>query len=91
MKYIYVHASNGFCGCDEDFLMTVPKETSDSEIFNEILQCYSYADGAAGMEPDDEFFEEYSYEAHIADYTEWDEVTKEEYERLKDEENIEER
>ena len=28
------------------------------EIFNEILQCYSYTDGAAGMESDDEEFEE---------------------------------
>ena len=89
MKYVLVNAGNGFCGCNEDYLLIVRDEADDREIFNIIMETYSYETGAAGIDPDDEEFEEYSYEDCIADNTGWEEITEEEFIRLRDEEDYE--
>ena len=90
MKYIHVNAGNGYCGCDEEFLMKFEDDMSDNDIWDEVLCNYSYIDGAAGLDPDDEEFEEYSYEECIGDNTGYKEISEEEYKQLL-EEGIEER
>jgi len=89
MKYIKVCASNGFCGCDEEFLLEVPKDWNDNAIFEEILNNYTYESGAAGIDPDDEEFEFVSYEECIANSTSWEEITKEAFIKLRDKEDWE--
>ena len=89
MKYIKVSVGNGYCGCDEEYLLEESDGANEDEIFDDILGTYSYESGAAGIDPDDEEFEEYSYEDCIADNTSWDEIDEEEFIRLRDEENWE--
>lgn len=89
MRYWKVEMGNGYCGCDEKFVTKTPyNEELD---FEYCLSMYSYLDGAAGLDPDDEEFEEYSYEECISDNTTWEEITKEEYQSLVDEEGLPER
>ncbi len=89
MRYLLVEAGNGFCGCNEEYLLEVRDEADDEEIFNDILDTYTYETGAAGLDPDDEEFEDYSYEEYIADNSGWEEITEEEFIRLRDEEGYE--
>ena len=89
MKYIQVFVSNGFCGCNEEYLLEEPDNVDDKWIMSDIFDTYSYESGAAGINPDDEEFEEYSYEDCIIDNTSWEEISKEEFERLRDEEDWE--
>lgn len=89
MRYVLVNAGNGFCGCNEDYLLEVRDEANDDEIYTTIMETYSYESGAAGIDPDDEEFEEYPYEDYIADNTGWEEITEEEFIRLRDEEDYE--
>lgn len=89
MKYFLVNARNGYCGCDEEYLLEMRDDASDDEIYSTILETYSYESGAAGIDPDDEEFEEYSYEECIADNTTWDEISEEEFIQLRDEEDYE--
>ena len=82
MRYWKVEMGNGYCGCDEQFLT----KTNDTElIFEDCLQMYSYTDGAAGLNPDDEDFEEYPYEEYISDNTNWEEIDEQEFQDLIDE------
>lgn len=87
--YILVNVGNGYGGCDEEYLLEMRDGASDGEIYDTILETYSYETGAAGIDPDDEEFEEYSYEDCIADNTTWDEIGEEEFIRLRDEEDYE--
>lgn len=82
MRYWKVEMGNGYCGCDEEFVT----ETKDNEVlsFEDCLFMYAYSDGAAGIDPEDEEFEEYSYEDCIAENTTWEEITEEEYQILID-------
>ena len=91
MKYWKVECSNGFCGCDEQWLM----ETSDeSELeSSEAIEYYSYQEGAADISADDpefdpesEEFEGETYEDLIYDNLFFEEISKEEFETLRDEE-----
>ena len=82
MKYWKIEMGNGFCGCDEQFLTTTGDDTELT--FDDCLQMYSYADGAAGLNPDDEEFEEYSYEEYISENTNWEEIDEEEFQNLVD-------
>ena len=89
MRYWKVEMGNGYCGCDEEFVTrTIDNEDLD---FEECLSMYSYEGGVAGLNPDDEEFEECSYEECIAENTTWEEITKEEYQSLIDEDGLEER
>ena len=87
--YILVNAGNGFGGCDEEYLLEMNDNASDREIYDAILDSYTYESGAAGIDPDDEEFEEYSYEDCIADNTGWEEISEEEFIRLRDEKDYE--
>lgn len=89
MKYWKVEMSNGYCGCDDNF---VTKTEDDTELtFNDCMEMYVYADGAAGIDPDDEEFEEYSYEETVSEYSSWEEISEEEYKNLIEQEYLEER
>jgi len=89
MRYWKVEMGNGYCGCNEEFVT----KTKDNEVlsFKDCLFMYTYSDGAAGIDPEDEEFEEYSYEECIAENTTWEEITKEEYQALIDEVGLKER
>jgi len=89
MKYVHVEAGNGYCGCDEEYLMKFEDNVNDFDIEDAIYQVYTYLDGAAGIDPDDEEFDEYSYEECIGDATSWEEIDEEEFIRLSVEEGIE--
>ena len=81
MRYWKVKMGNGYCGCDDNFLTT----TEEKELlFEDCLDMYVYSDGAAGIDPDDEeeFDMFYSYEDGIADNSDWEEITEEEYQAL---------
>lgn len=79
MRYWKVEMGNGYCGCDEEFVTT----TEDNDLtFEDCLDMYVYADGAGGIDPDDEEFEEYSYVEYISDNTTWEEIKEEEYQSL---------
>lgn len=88
MRYWKVEMGNGYCGCDEEF---VTKTKDDEELnFEDCLCMYSYSDGAAGIDLEDEEFEEYTY-ADIAEDSTWEEITEEEYQFLINERQLEER
>ena len=89
MKYYKVEMSNGYCGCDDNFVTTTDDDTELS--LTDCMEMYVYADGAAGIDPDDEEFAEYPYEANIADNSTWEEISAEEYRKLVDEEYWEKR
>lgn len=89
MKYWKVEMRNGYYGCDDNF---VTKTEDDTELtFSDCMDMYVYADGAAGIDPDDEEFEECSYEETVSDYSSWEEISEEEYRKLVDEKYWEER
>jgi hypothetical protein len=86
MRYWKVEMGNGYCGCDEEFLTT----TEDNDLtFEDCLDMYVYTDGAAGIDPNDEEFEEYSYVECISDNTSWEEIEEEEYQSLINDEDWE--
>lgn len=89
MRYWKIFMSNGFGGCDEEFLTTTE---GDYELeFEEVLDMYSYESGAAGVDTADpeEFDEEYTYTDRICEYSTWDEIDEEEFIQLRDEEDWE--
>lgn len=82
-RYWKVEMGNGFCGCDEQFLTVTEKNELN---FFDCLDLYNYTDGVTGIDPEsDEEFEDYSYEICIADDSHWEEITKEEFDKLFDE------
>lgn len=89
MKYYKVEMSNGYCGCDDNFVVTTNDDTELS--FEDCMEMYTYADGATCIDPDDEEFEESSYEEHIVDNSVCEEISEEEYRKLVDKEYWEER
>ena len=89
MKYYKVEMSNGYCGCDDNFVVTTNDDTELS--FEDCMEMYTYADGADCIDPDDEEFEEYSYEENIAENSFCEEISEEEYRKLVDEQYWEER
>ena len=82
MKYWRVVMGNGLCGCDEEFLL----EQEEEPTFEDLLDLYSYTDGFAGLDPygDEEDNKEdlEVYEEEIASYTDWEEITEEEFNDL---------
>lgn len=86
MKYWKVVMGNGFCGCDEEF---VTRTENRDLFFDDCLMMYTYENGAAGLDPDDEEFEEYSYEDYILDNSYWEEIDEEEYLHLVNDEDWE--
>ena len=93
-RYYKVNCGNGCCGCDEEWLM----EITDSYelIAEEVIDCYSYESGAAGINPDDpefdpdsEEFEGETYEEMIYDNLSFEEISEEEFKNLRDEEGWE--
>lgn len=85
MNYYKVEMGNGYCGFDEEFLC----EMDGKLTFQDCLEMYAYQDGGAGLNPDDEEFDSYSYEECIEDSTFWEEITEEEFIHLRDEEGWE--
>lgn len=89
MHYFKVTASNGLCGCDDEWLIETEEEDLDFD--SDVLEMYAYESGYAGMENDDDYWgsedEEYdNYYKAIAENSVWDEISEEEFIRLRDEE-----
>ena len=49
MRYFIITLSNGYCGCDEEYCLMFPKETTDEnitayacELLNEYVENYEY-------------------------------------------------
>ena len=81
--YFKVFASNGVCGCDEEWLVETEEEDLD---FTDILEQYSYESGYAGAEYDEENDDpDVGYENAICENSSWEEITEEEFIRLRDE------
>ena len=90
MRYFHVSCGNGYCGCDEEWLMESPEEIKSEDVYD----YYTYTDGAGGLQigddEDDDITEEEYYD-NIIGSTVIEEISEEEYIRLRDEEYIEER
>lgn len=96
MKYYKVECGNGYCKCNEEWVSKYEKEVNESWLYSDAFSRYSYADGFAGCECEYETEEEEEewwgwYEQSIWDNLSIEEITKEEYSRLINEENWEER
>ena len=91
MRYIKAELSNGYCGFDDSFLMEFPEDTSDNTINSDVMENYVYLNGGGGLDPwDDEDYDDYDdYLDDIYDYSTWEEITEEEYIKLRDEEGWE--
>ena len=91
MHYFKVTASNGLCGCDDEWLVETEEEDL---VFGDILEAYAYESGYAGMENDDDLWgseneEDGEYDLYyeaIAENSVWDEISEEEFIKLRDEE-----
>ena len=90
MRYWKIEVGNGICGCDDKWLM----EQNDEPTMGDIMDYYIYAAGYAGQENDisdyadaEEYWEE--YETDIMENTFCEEITKEEFIKLCDEEEWE--
>lgn len=46
MRFFHVSCGNGYCGCDEEWVMACETEPT----LNEVVECYSYLDGVSGLE-----------------------------------------
>ena len=91
MKYYHLSGGNGYCGCDWDEYIAFYDDVSMDEIENyanelayENAEAYEYV--ATGWDKDreseedsDEYYTRDEYYASISDYTNWEEVTEEEY------------
>lgn len=90
MRYFSVSCGNGYCGCDEAWLM----EGEEFPECTDVIECYTYESGAAGInigyDEDDDISEEEYYE-NMMENIFIDEISEEEYIRLRDEEGFEER
>ena len=85
MIFYRVTMGNGLCGYDEEFLTSSEQNLN----FCDLLEMYTYTDDTAGINLEDEEFEEYSYEEWIADNSYWEEISEEEFILLRDEEGWE--
>lgn len=90
MRYIHFHGENGYCGTDYDEFEEFPDDTPDADI-NEISNNYGRdnAESFSYMETgwDEDFESEEAEEAYYEDALSrcyWEEVSAEEYERLKE-------
>lgn len=94
MKYYKISCGNGYCGCNEEWLMECKVEPEPTEVYD----CYTYTDGAAGLIPMDENDEDYDpdyditweeYEQNIYNNMSIEEISEEEFIKLRDEESWE--
>ena len=96
MKRVLANMSNGYCGCDEQYIMSFSDDASSEEIWDYLLEAYTYNDGIASNEIFEEEAEEEGYdsieefwEAQIEECSTYEEISEEEY-RSYIEEGIEE-
>lgn len=91
MRYYKVEFSNGFCGCDEEFVYQQEEdEARVEEYFLDFVNYYTYAEGAAGInigteeevEAGEAELTDEEYMQNILDYSYIEEITKEEYDEL---------
>jgi hypothetical protein len=85
MKYFSVSCGNGYCGCDEEWLMEGEEEPECCEV----IECYSYETGAGGLrigdDEDDDISEEEYYQ-NMMDNISIEEISEEEFINLRDNE-----
>lgn len=90
MRYYKMFFSNGYCGCDEIYLLKTETELTNED-FKGYLDCYySYSDGFAGFDNDwesnydsyDDFWDDYI--ESILDNSHYNEVSKVYFDELVD-------
>lgn len=90
MRYIYFHGSTGYCGTDYHEFGEFPDETEDS-IIEDISQNYahdnadSYSYLATGWDDFETEQDEEDYYEDAYSYCGWEEISKEEHDKLKEE------
>jgi len=87
MKYWYAEFGNGYCGCDEAWVISTAND--NEPIFEDILDYYPYTDGFAGVENfiedyDDENDFWFDYEQGICDNSAIKEISEAEAKKLID-------
>lgn len=90
MKFYKVSMDNSWCGFEEKFVTKSERELT----FDDCVEMYSYAGGGAGLDPHDEDGEYESYDEYledIASFSDWEEISEEEFNSLIEEEGWEER
>lgn len=85
MKYFSVSCGNGYCSCDEEWLM----EGEEYPECTDVIECYTYNTGAAGIsigdDEDDDLAEEEYFENMIENIS-IEEISEEEFINLRDNE-----
>jgi hypothetical protein len=85
MRYFSVSCGNGYCGCDEEWLMEGEIEPESTDI----IDCYTYESGAGGLrigdDEDDDISEEEYYQ-NMMDNISIEEISEEEFINLRDNE-----
>lgn len=84
MFYYKVECGNGYCGCDEEWLMVYEKEPDEDTVYHDAYECYSYEDGFAGSEKEYDTVEEEeewweNYEQAIWENLSVEQIDEEEY------------
>jgi hypothetical protein len=88
MRYFSVSCGNGYCGCDEEWLMESEVDLDPEEVYD----CYTYTEGAAGLRIGDDEFDDIAedeYYENIMENIYFEEISEEEFKRLRDEESWE--
>lgn len=78
MHYYVVNMSNGFCGCDEDFIIKNESELT----WDDFVEKYTYRYGGV-WDMDD--YDEDEYLEDINNYSSYEEISKEKFDSLKNE------
>jgi len=93
MRYWKVSCDNGYCGCDEEWLMKTEKGAELTSL--DVFDAYGYTDGAAGLSPKSEEDEDFDpdsdvsaeeYEENIFSSMAITEISEEEFINLRDNE-----
>ena len=83
MRYFHLSGGNGYCGCDWDEYIAVTEEDLESNPFY-VESCadnfaYEYAESYEDVEDWECEEDREDYYESISDYTDWEEITEEEY------------
>lgn len=85
MRYFSVSCGNGYCGCDEEWLMESNIDLDPEDVYD----CYTYTDGAAGLRIGDDEFDDIAVDQYYENIMESvciEEISEEEFMHLRDSE-----
>lgn len=85
MRYFSISCGNGYCGCDEYWLMESNTDLDPDDVYD----CYTYTDGAAGLRIGDDEFDDIAEDQYYENIMEnicIEEISEEEFMHLRDSE-----